>query len=363
MKFAHFAHVWGKPSMTPHQRYAQLWRELEVADALDFDYGFCVEHHFTPRESWMSAPNLYAAAAGTRTKRLRLGAMGHVVALHHPVRLLEEIAIADQMLGGRLEIGLVPGILPHYFTHFGAPFATRRAAALEFARFIKKAFAADGPVDFEGQHINVKDLDISVNSLQKPYPPLWMETRDPETLEFCAREGIHTGYFFLLPRREAKIRYQPYLRGWKEHGWPGRPNIAYSTVVYVDESDEKARRIALADAGRAYTGFFSYSDDPDEIRVKQREVVDYFKTRGEAGAADIIMNMLDPDYLVEKELVLIGSPDTVTRKLRAWAEEGSFNTFFGEFNFGSLGEEDLLRSIRLFGEQVIPALRGYEPYD
>lgn len=363
MKFAHFAHVWGKPNMTPHQRYTQLWRELELADALDFDYGFCVEHHFTPRESWMSAPNLYAAAAGTRTKRLRLGAMGHVVALHHPVRLLEEIAIADQMLGGRLEVGLVPGILPHYFTHFGAPFETRRAATLEFARFMKAAFTADGPVDFDGQYIKVKGLDLSVNSLQKPYPTLWMETRDPETLEFCAREGIHTGYFFLLPRREAKIRYQPYLRGWKEHGWPGRPNIAYSTVVYVDESDEKARRIALADAGRAYTGFFSYSEDPDEIRVKQREVVEYFKTRGEAGAADIILNMLDPDYLVEKELVLIGSPDTVTRKLRAWAEEGSFNTFFGEFNFGGLGEDDLLRSIRLFGEQVIPALRGYEPYD
>ena len=35
MKFAHFAHVWGKPNMTPHQRYAQLWRELELADALE----------------------------------------------------------------------------------------------------------------------------------------------------------------------------------------------------------------------------------------------------------------------------------------------------------------------------------------
>ena len=90
--------------------------------------------------------------------------------------------------------------------------------------------------------------------------------------------------------------------------------------------------------------------------------MEYFKTRGEAGAAEIIMNMLDPDYLVEKGLVLIGAPDTVARKLKAWAEEGSFNTFFGEFNFGALGEEDLLRSIRLFGEHVIPALRAYEPF-
>ena len=55
MKLAHFSHVWGKPGMTPHDRYEQLWRELELCDVLGFDYGFCVEHHFTPHESWMSA--------------------------------------------------------------------------------------------------------------------------------------------------------------------------------------------------------------------------------------------------------------------------------------------------------------------
>jgi hypothetical protein len=35
---------------------------------------------------------------------------------------------------------------------------------------------------------------------------------------------------------------------------------------------------------------------------------------------------------------------------------------FGEFNFGDLAEEDLLRSIRLFGTEVIPHLRDFEPF-
>jgi len=39
-----------------------------------------------------------------------------------------------------------------------------------------------------------------------------------------------------------------------------------------------------------------------------------------------------------------------------------FNTFMGEFNFYDLPEDDLMRSIRLFGEKVIPALRAYEPF-
>ena len=100
MYFAHFSHVWNKADMTPTQRYQQLWRELELCDELGYDYGFSVEHHFRPDESWMTAPNLYAVAAGARTRRIRLGAMGHIVPLHDPVRLVEEIALTEALLSG-----------------------------------------------------------------------------------------------------------------------------------------------------------------------------------------------------------------------------------------------------------------------
>jgi alkanesulfonate monooxygenase SsuD/methylene tetrahydromethanopterin reductase-like flavin-dependent oxidoreductase (luciferase family) len=348
--------------MAPHQRYEQLWRELALADETGYDYAFSVEHHFTPKESWMSSPNLYVVAAAARTRRIRLGAMGHVVALHHPVRLLEEIALTDQLTGGRVEVGLVPGILPSYFGPFGVDFAGRREVTLEFARFMKAAYRSDGPVTWDGERIPYTDFEISVKPVQRPHPPMWMETRDRATLEFCAREGINTGYFLMFPRVEAKARYAQYIAGWKANGFSGRPNIAYSTVVYVDETDQKAIDVALEDAGRAYTGFFSYSDDPVEIRAKQLETAEYFEKRGDPGSARITLNILDKDYLMENELILIGSPDTVTKKLRRWAEEGSFNTFFGEFNFGNLAEADVLRSIRLFGTEVIPQLRAYEPF-
>ena len=361
MRFAHFAHVWGKRGMSPHMRYEQLWRELALADDVGFDYGFSVEHHFTPNESWMSSPNLYAVAAAARTKRLRVGAMGHVVALHHPVRLLEEIALTDQLTGGRTEVGLVPGILPAYFEPYRASFPDRREVTLEFARFMKAAYAGDGHVTWDGKRIPYSDFDLSVMPLQRPHPPMWMETRDIPTLEFCAREGLHTGYFLMFPRAKAKERYAPYLAGWNAAGWPGTPNIAFSTVVYVDETYQRALDVALADAANAYKGFFSYSDDKDEIRRKQVETAEYFLARGEPDSAEITMNILDPEYLLKHELILLGTPDTVAKQLRAWSVEGSFNTFFGEFNFGEMAEDDLMRSIRLFGTEVIPQLRDYEP--
>ena len=140
MKFAHFSHIWAKPGMTPHQRYEQLWRELQLCDELGFDHSFCVEHHFRPDESWMSSPSLYAVGAGARTKRLRIGPMGYIVPLYHPLRLAEEIAIVDQMLGGRMELGLVPGINPDYFRPFGLDYGQRKSPTLEFVDYLRAAF-------------------------------------------------------------------------------------------------------------------------------------------------------------------------------------------------------------------------------
>jgi hypothetical protein len=67
LKFAHFL---CKPGMNPHQRYEQLWRDLQACDELDFDYGFCVEHHFRPDESWVSSPSLYVVGAAAPTQEL-----------------------------------------------------------------------------------------------------------------------------------------------------------------------------------------------------------------------------------------------------------------------------------------------------
>jgi alkanesulfonate monooxygenase SsuD/methylene tetrahydromethanopterin reductase-like flavin-dependent oxidoreductase (luciferase family) len=75
-----------------------------------------------------------------------------------------------------------------------------------------------------------------------------------------------------------------------------------------------------------------------------------------------MQHLFDAEYLFKHDLVFIGSPENVSGKIRAAAAAGVFNVFMGEFNFSDLPERDLLRSIRLFGEKVIPALREYEPF-
>jgi alkanesulfonate monooxygenase SsuD/methylene tetrahydromethanopterin reductase-like flavin-dependent oxidoreductase (luciferase family) len=362
MKFAHFAHVWGKAGMTPAERYRQLWCELQLCDALGFDYGFCVEHHFWAHESWMTDPNIFVTAAAARTKNIRLGAMGYIVPLHHPLRLAEEIAQTDQTIDGRLEVGLVSGVAPAMFTPFGGDFVNRRARTIEFMNLLKVAYTGGKPFDFKGPYHEFENVVLSIDPYQKPLPPIWLETRDPATLEFCAREGLHTGYFVVFSREETAPRYRKFIRQWRDAGHPGVPNIGYSCVVYVDETDAAALENGLYEASRAYRGFFPPTDDEAELRVLQDKQAEMFDRIGDVHAARNLRHLLDPDYLLENDLVIIGSPERVTKKLKTIATDGVFNTFLGEFNFGNLPEDRLMRSIRLFGEEVMPKLRGYEPF-
>ena len=363
MKFAHFAHVWGKTGMTPHERYEQLWRELELCDGLGFDYGFCVEHHFRPDESWISSPGLYAVGAAARTRNMRIGAMGYVVPLYHPLRLAEEIALTDQILGGRLEVGLVPGINPLYFEPFEVDWESRKPVTLEYVEYLRAAYGERQPFSFDGEYHRAGPTTLAVQPAQRPHPPIWMQSRDPETLAFCAREGFDTGYFIVFPRAEAAPRFRKYLDDWRAAEWPRKPNIAYSTIVYVDETDQKALDTALFGAGRAYEGFLP-APMPGEAFADRvaRHAARFVTERGESGAAEIMAHLFDADYLLDNDLIFIGSPDTVAAKLKEAATSGVFNTFLGEFNFHDLAEDDLMRSIRLFGEHVMPALRDFEPF-
>ena len=117
----------------------------------------------------------------------------------------------------------------------------------------------------------------------------------------------------------------------------------------------KVGQVAVLRAQVEYVGRCS-------LEVGVRVHAEKFMGRGEPGASEILVNLFDPDYLMKHDLVFIGSPQTVTEKLRAAAEAGVFNTFLGEFSFSDLPESDLMRSIRLFGEKVMPALRDYEPF-
>ena len=210
MKFAHFSHVWAKPGMTPHQRYEQLWRELALCDEVGFDCAFCVEHHFRPDESWMSSP-LCGRRWRAHQKTARRSDGLHRSALSSaPPRRRDRHRRSDarRPAGARPRAGHQPGLFPPVRSRL----CQRKSPTLEFVGYLRAAFGEKQPFSFHGEAFQTNSAELAVPPVQRPHPPLWMMSRDPQTLEFCARHAINPGYFLVYPRADAAPRYRMF---WK----------------------------------------------------------------------------------------------------------------------------------------------------
>ncbi len=364
MKFAHFTQTFPREGETAAQRFDLLWRELELCDEIGFDYGFSSVHHFSRLRPTATA---FCAAAAARTSRLRLGPMGYAVPLYDPIRIVEEVAILDNITHGRMEVGLASGVTPEEFRVYGGDWDNSHELATEALSLLRKAFTSNKPFDFQGPFHQYQRVPLSVEPLQQPHPPIWLLSLKPDQLKAAAQEGAHTGYLFFRPRQDAAAYIQDYVQLWRENGHQHAPNVSYVAFVYVDETDEAA---VAHGAGPIIDSMMTIYGrglglDPSPEQEYHNMGPNRDGDQGRAFGHDSIDNQkwLDFEYLHENDLVFVGSPETVAEKLKSAAKEGLFNVFCGEFNVGSLPEDDLMRSIRLFGTKVIPAIGEFDPVE
>ena len=353
MKFAHFSQIFDREGETAAERYEQLWRELKLADDVDFDYGFASVHHFNHLRPQTT---VFCTGAAVRTSRIRIGTIGYTAAFYDPMCVVEEVAVLDNITHGRLEVGLTVGVTQDEFRIYRGDWDNKYALTTELMYLLKKAFTSEKPFDFGGPFHKYEDVRMSVEPLQKPYPPIWFITLTPEHMKVAAKEGANIGYTFFRPRQECAQRVKDFLRMWQGNGHEHVPNIIYLPFVYVDETDDVAVERASHQIVHSMEAIYG-----GEFPTSGVEAAEALEKRGLSGEAEIRRRMYDAEYLLEQDIVFVGSPETVARKIKAAAEEGLFNVFCGEFNMGTMPEEDLMRSIRLFGTQVIPALRDVDP--
>ncbi|HEY7293805.1 MAG TPA: LLM class flavin-dependent oxidoreductase [Dehalococcoidia bacterium] len=151
--------------------YGQILDEIALAERLGFDTYFLAEHHFHEYGVVPSPPVLLAAAA-ERTSRIRLGTAVAVLPFHEPVRLAEEVAMLDQLSGGRVALGVGSGYLAHEFAGFGVGPWEKRARFDEALAVLEQALGGE-PFSHHGRYFHYQDLRLNVQPLQRPVP-LWV---------------------------------------------------------------------------------------------------------------------------------------------------------------------------------------------
>ena len=323
--------------------YEQRLRLLEAADRAGFYCYHLAEHHGTPLSAAPSA-NLFFAAASQRTRRLRLGALVYLLPMYHPLRLVEEIAMLDHLTGGRLEVGVGRGASPYELAMFGISPEAAPELFREALDILVQGLAT-GDLTYEGRHFRLADTRADLRPRQQPYPPLWYPTTNADSIPWIAREGFNTiyGFGFLSPTLEdtraqldryARLHAEAATRPGRLNGHVAAPLYGFTRQVYVAETDAQARREARA----AFADFFAN-----------------FNYLWALHGNDRYSSRVDFDQLVERGLILLGSPASVRAQLTHAVAAAGGNYFAGTFAFGSLSEQQILRSLDLFAREVMLA--------
>src|SRR6185436_16776623 len=168
--------------------YAEHLEAWEALDRLGYDGVGFNEHHCSPY-GLMNSPNLMAAAAAQRTKRLKLLIYGNLLPLHEPLRLAEELAMLDCLSNGRIISGFARGIPREYQVH-NVPLDQSRARFEEAYDIVTRAWTED-VFSYSGQFWSYKDVAIWPRPVQRPHPPVWIPiVGSKESIEFAGRHNI-----------------------------------------------------------------------------------------------------------------------------------------------------------------------------
>ena len=290
------------------------------------------EHH---RDDYaISAPDMVLAAIASRTEKLRLSTAVTVLSSDDPVRVYERFATLDALSNGRTEIILGRGSFTESFPLFGFDLADYQAL-FEEKLALFALLREEQPVSVRGEHIQtLRDVTL--------YPPLedgrklptWVAVGgSPESVVRAASHGLP---LFLAIIGGGAQRFAPfadlYRRALDEFDKPAQP-VAFHSPGHVAPTDEQARE--------EYFGPWSVGMS----RIG--------KERGWGATSD----RAQFDDEVEHGALLVGSPETVARKLAGSIRALDAQRFHLKQSMGTLPHEAIMRSLELYGTQVAPMVR------
>ena len=326
----------GRPARDIYDFGTRIARE---ADALGFDSVWCAEHHFSTY-GYLSRPLMFALHLASQTERVRVGSAVVVLPLHHPLVVAEEIATADLLSKGRLDIGLGRGYQTYEFERLGLTLTDSRARFEEGLDVLLKAFEGK-PFAYEGKHFQFGETSVFPTPVQRPHPPIWIVGQSQESILATARRGFNivSGGFGVSVDR---------LRGFRE-GFDAmeldpavRARIKVSTQrpVYVTNDASELR------------------DAVEQARWNMRVTLSLRQglERVEKGRAIAVPFEQEPDFdaLID-DYFIMGTPEACIAKIRKLHGAMKNDHLNANFWFGDLEPEKVIRSMRLFAAEVMPA--------
>jgi alkanesulfonate monooxygenase SsuD/methylene tetrahydromethanopterin reductase-like flavin-dependent oxidoreductase (luciferase family) len=333
MRFGVFDHM-DRGAGALDQFYADRLALVERYDREGF-YGYHVaEHHATPL-GMSPSPSVYLSAVAQRTQRLRFGPLVYTLPLYHPLRLIDEICMLDQMSGGRLLLGIGRGISPIENRYFGNDPADTGPMYAEALEVLLRGLTVP-ELTYEGKYYKFRDVPMELAPLQRPYPPLWYGMGRPDGTVWTAQHNVN-----IVTNLNAELTRaitDRYRAEWAALGnAPDTiPFLGSNRHIVMAETDQEALETARP-AYRQWRASFLKLWNRHNMQLPN-------------------LNALFPETFEEAEAggrAIAGSPAKVRDFLARDITASGVNYLLCRFTFGSMSRAEAERSIDLFTRHVM----------
>ncbi|WP_285320381.1 LLM class flavin-dependent oxidoreductase [Pseudarthrobacter sp. lyk4-40-TYG-27] len=335
------------------------------AEQRGFDAVFLPDHHFTGYAPPASDPFVFAAYLAGQLERMHFGFSVQTLALHHPVRFAERLALLDQLTDGKLLVGVGSGTTPEEMIGFGVNFQDSSRLANENLEIAEKLWAKkpeDEPVTFDNGHYRGAVVSRIVPApYTKPEPRVMSVAARPSSVERAAKNAQPAFILAFTP---------PVIDGGNAYEEVRKNFATYRTALEAADHSEEKVRAALEWTTHSYQHVHIAETDEQaaaEMDVILQQYQEAVEREHEANKAAEAISGVDlrpaPDARTEGykgTWCLYGSPETVAAELQKYADLGIGNVLLGLMG-GPLTEERKRfteQSMRLFSERVLPLLRA-----
>jgi alkanesulfonate monooxygenase SsuD/methylene tetrahydromethanopterin reductase-like flavin-dependent oxidoreductase (luciferase family) len=312
---------------------------------------------------------MMAAAGAQRTNKLKFLLLGNLLPLHNPLRIAEELAMADCISRGRILSGFARGV-PREYNVYGVPMAESRARFEEAVEIILKAWTEE-VFSHQGKFWSYKDIAIWPRPFTRPHPPVWVPfTGSKETIDWAGKHDF-SAVIPALKRGVLEDIVGYFAKAKARHGHRLTPDhLCLFTDVWV--ADDKAAALreygdyflyfnqtlwhhgSLGEKNVARESGYVASSSYDYVRPENRADVglDREKIR--------LMTRADLEERVRSNRLAWGSGKEIAAHLIEIAEHAGANAVVLNLNLGALPHALFMDQIRRFAREVLPRLKAHE---
>ena len=343
-----------KPSNLTHREVLRnVLEEATWAEELGYDEVWLAEHHFSPYGTLADLP-LTAAAIAAQTEDIRIGTACIVAPFHDPIHLAEQIAMVDNLSGGRFDAGFGRGYQAHEFQGFGVSMDEATARFRECVTIVE-GLLTNERFSYEGEFWTIDDLTVHPRPVQDPVPIWSTVMKTPSSFEWMAEKGygaIIGNPYQVDPDLQGALDI--YLETQRAKGLAeGTEGVWALLNAFVHPDDEFARTYPRRSVEESLETHKEYSNPFERggpVPGDYKAYADWFEKH----------DVQSYEQILDSHLTLMGSPERIIEKMKTVVDMGWRNVILRMSRGGAMDREQIYDSMALFAEEVMPAVAELE---